>query len=424
MISDPQLAPSQEGVVDSASAIFGSDQWLMSEVGFDQIKSAVAAVKVGDTPKVKRGGGKDGAIGLIEVVGPVAYRDNWISEIFGWATVTGIQRQLKAFERDDEVSEVKMVYDTPGGVVTGAPETSLIIANYSKPISAFADSMCASLGYWYASQCNSLATTQLSVIGSIGIVMGYDTEKDEGQVFSKNAKHKQGSKESLSALVNEIEDMFIDYVANGRGVTSEHVIEHYGQGAVFTGLKAVEVGMADSISTLEDFIAGNSNPPAPSAISTSSIGADSGMSNDNNDAGGIPATEHEKAVAAARAAGKQEAEANHEQALKDAREQGKAEAKAEAEADAERISAITEAGKNKKPELVQKFIDDGTDAAKAVELLGLMDDVKTKGDLSARMDGSNPNVTDTGAAGSDDDEDAAKAKAEIDGWDDVYGGKD
>ena len=420
MSHDPK--PSPEGVIDSAAAIFGTDRWLMAEVGFEQIKSAVAAIRVGDSPKVRRGDAKQGDIGLIEVIGPVAYRDNWISEIFGWATVTGIQRQLKAFDQDDEIAEVKMVFDTPGGVVTGAPETSLIISNYSKPINAFADSVCASLGYWYASQCNTLSATQLSMIGSIGVVMSFDPDDKARNVYSKNAQHKQGSKESLSALVNDIEDMFVESVAIGRDVTPEHVVEHYGQGGIFTGLKAVEIGMADSISTLEDFIAGDSNPPAPSAISTSSTGANNGMKNDNNEAGGIPVKEHTDAVSAAREAGKKEAEASHQQALDDAREAGKAEAKAEAEAEASRVSAIREAGKNKKPEVVQKFIDDKTEAAQAVSLLELMDDVKNKGNLSARMNGTNPDITDTGGDDEDDDG-AAKAKAEIDGWDDVYGGK-
>ena len=260
------------------------------------------------------------------------------------------------------------------------------------------------------------------MIGSIGVVMSFDPDDKARNVYSKNAKHKQGSKESLSALVNDIEDMFIEAVASGRDVTPEHVAEHYGQGGIFTGLKAVEIGMADSISTLEDFIAGDSNPPAPSAISTSSTGANNGMSNDKNDAGGIPAKDHADAVTAAREAGKQEAEANHKQALEDAREAGRKEAQADAEAEASRVSAIKEAGKNKKPEVVQKFIDDKTDAAQAVSLLKLMDDVKTKGNLSARMDGTNPDITDTGSD-DDDDDDAAKAKAEIDGWDDVYGGK-
>lgn len=409
-----QQAPSSGRVDDSVSAIFGCDQWLMSEVGFDQVKTALSVVAAGDdsTTLVKKP--EPMARGVIHVFGPIAYRDNWISEIFGWSTVSGIQEQLKALEANDDVADVVMLFDTPGGVVTGAPETAELIANFSKPINAFTDSMCASLGYWLASQCNSLHTTKLAMIGSIGAVMEYNKrDKEDAKVFSKNAQHKQGSEESCKALVDEIEDMFVSAAASGRNVSVEDVISKFGQGAMFTGIKSVEVGMADSITTLEDFIANTqvSNSPAPSAISTSSTGANTGMKIDKNKAGGNPAGSNEQAIADAREAGKSDAEASNSEAVDNARTEER-----------ERISAISKAGVNKKPEVVQKFIDDGTDAEKAISILELMDDLKP-GQLADRMRGTNPDVTGSGGPEDEgDDDDKAAAKAEIGGWDDIYGG--
>ena len=50
--------------------------------------------------------------------------------------------------------------------------------------------------------------------------------------------------------------MFIDAVASGRGVKASVVREQYGQGRLIEAQRAVELGMADGIATLEEVASG------------------------------------------------------------------------------------------------------------------------------------------------------------------------
>ena len=57
-------------------------------------------------------------------------------------------------------------------------------------------------------------------------------------------------------MVDDIADVFIGRVASYRGVSAEHVLEHFGQGGILVGRNAVRAGLADDLGSLESIIAG------------------------------------------------------------------------------------------------------------------------------------------------------------------------
>lgn len=370
--------PSHEGVVVSGAIaeLFGGDQWLITEQGCRQLQAAaqvfVQGMAKAEAPEPYAGTVK----AVVPVVGPLARYQNWISDYMGWSTTEGIQTAVQALDADASVTEIVLMFDTPGGVAFGLPECSDVIAGCETRIVAYTSGMCASAGYWLASQCDAIYTGRLGMLGSIG-VRSYYYKGDGGDVVSKNAPKKLGSREQTQALVDEVETLFIETVAAGRGVTAQHVIDNYGAGDVMLGKAAVEAGLADDMTSLDDILAGTIGmPPVQSTISSSETGEP--MTTDKK-TGGIPTAEHEQAIADALENGKKEG--------------AKASTDAAVTAERERVSAIIEAGQGKPPGQVKTLIAKGIDAETAKELLAAAPDATTGGTLNTQMDGSNPDIT-------------------------------
>jgi hypothetical protein len=91
-----------------------------------------------------------------------------------------------------------------------------------------------------------------------------DTRKDpnKAEIVSAQSPNKRPDVTTGEgrALMQEMVDahaqVFIDDVAAFRGMTSDAVISDWNGGAVFIGAQAVERGMADSVGTMEEVIAG------------------------------------------------------------------------------------------------------------------------------------------------------------------------
>jgi len=77
-------------------------------------------------------------------------------------------------------------------------------------------------------------------------------------IVSRNAPLKKGRPESkawmdsMRAMLNEAETVFIDSVARGRGVTAKTVKQDFGQGSTMLATSALQSGMIDGIMRLDD----------------------------------------------------------------------------------------------------------------------------------------------------------------------------
>lgn len=74
---------------------------------------------------------------------------------------------------DPSISRVLLYVNSPGGSVTGTPETAARVAALAKikRVEAFVDVMCCSAGYYIASQARKIAAAPSAIIGSIGVYM-------------------------------------------------------------------------------------------------------------------------------------------------------------------------------------------------------------------------------------------------------------
>lgn len=365
-------------------AAIDNELWLITESALDQIRAI--AGRAHDVEAISKYAGANqsrdlvsivGSTAILNIRGPMARYSDMFSDISGMSSTEKLSAAFAELDADEQVSRIILEIDSPGGTVNGIAEFAELIASAATPVVSHITGLGASAAYWVASQTDAIYVSRTAITGSIGVRGEAPDKPGEKTIVSKYAPAKAGSASASKALIDRVETEFHEAVASGRGVTVEHVREHFGQGGVFVGGDAVDAGLADSVATLDQILAGTVGmPPVRRTTSTSDQGDP--MTPDKN-TGGITTAEHEQAIADAREAGKAEGlQASAETAVT---------------AERERVTAIIAAGQGKPAKQVETLIAKGIDAETAVEILASAPDAITGGTLSAQMDGTNPTIT-------------------------------
>ena len=205
-----------------------------------------------------------GDTAVVPVIGPIFPRVSLVNASAGGTGLDAIMADLRVALASTAVDRIVMVYDTPGGVVSGMGEAAEAIRAAGKPVTAYVTGMAASAGYWLASQAREIVADRAAMLGNIGVVASVSRQEAPAQdgrrsheVVSSNAPNKRPdptTEEGRAALqehVDAIERVFMADVARGRNVTLATVRAEFGRGATVAAARAVELGMADRIGTLE-----------------------------------------------------------------------------------------------------------------------------------------------------------------------------
>jgi hypothetical protein len=130
--------------------------------------------------------------------------------------------------------------------------------------------MAASAAYWIATAADVLITPDTGIVGSIGTVLtltdytDYDAKRGIKQIdiVSSQSPNKRPDfrtpegKAVYQKLVDDLSAVFIDTVAENRGVDVETVLSRFGAGAMVVAGRALEAGMIDEIEDLESLTKG------------------------------------------------------------------------------------------------------------------------------------------------------------------------
>lgn len=204
----------------------------------------------------------------------VLYADG---EITGGSGEDGITdghfcRLIAKVRADSTIKAVVFRVNSPGGDAQAAEliRNEMTLLSQVKPVIASYGSYAASGGYWISAGCDKIYTNSTTLTGSIGvfsIVPDFSKIVKEklhvNPVTISSNKHsdmlslmKPFDAEELNYMqssVEQIYDKFLGIVAEGRGMTTDAVNE-LAQGRVWTGVQAVENGLADECGTLSDAI--------------------------------------------------------------------------------------------------------------------------------------------------------------------------
>jgi len=192
----------------------------------------------------------------IAIAGPLLDEPYWLYDAFGirYSDYQTITAQVREAEAAADVTRIELDVDSPGGMVRGVFAAADVIKGTTKPVDAVVSGMAASAGYLLASQADRIiATDRADEFGSIGVAIDAYVSPRLVSVASTNAPNKrpdlstEQGKASVREHLDQIHDLFVDAVVQGRGVSASTVNERFGRGGLLLARKAVQVGMIDEL---------------------------------------------------------------------------------------------------------------------------------------------------------------------------------
>ena len=187
------------------------------------------------------------------------------SNVFAATTVSNAVHDAV---EDPEIDGIILRIDSPGGSALASEELWYSIhhaRDHEKPIIASFSDVAASGGYYVAVATDAIVSSPGTLTGSIGV---FALRPIWGGVFDElgitvesltRGRHadyllstlppSEGSRKRLQATVLDIYQLFVERVAEGRDLDVSRV-DALGQGRVWTGAQAFEVGLVDELGGL------------------------------------------------------------------------------------------------------------------------------------------------------------------------------
>lgn len=261
------------GLVDSLKYYDELLAELQSRTGAKKIKDIEFASlsKYNKVPKQK----SDDEKGLAKEKIAVVYASGEIVMGEGDGSNIGaasMARTIREIRNDDKIKAIVLRVNSPGGSALASEIIwrEVKLAKETKPLIVSMGDYAASGGYYIACAADTIVASSNTLTGSIGVFgVLFNIQKllnDKiGLTFDRVNTNKHSDigsmtrkmeKEEEAYILNSIEAVyatFTQHVAEGRGLTVEKVDE-IGQGRIWSGINAKELGLVDVIGGLEDAI--------------------------------------------------------------------------------------------------------------------------------------------------------------------------
>ena len=182
---------------------------------------------------------------------------------------------LRQARHDDKVKAVVLRIDSPGGSAYASEiigQEIRLLREAGKPVIASMGSVAASGGYWIAAPANEIWAAPTTITGSIGIFGLLHTAEDalpalglnvDGVGTTELAGLSAGlplfkgldpkAKDLFQLLIERGYTEFLTMVGENRNMTNTEV-DAVAQGRVWTGTKALELGLVDKLGNIDDAI--------------------------------------------------------------------------------------------------------------------------------------------------------------------------
>ncbi len=183
-----------------------------------------------------------------------------------------IVQQLKKYRENSNVRAIVLRVDSPGGGVSASQEIYEEVKKtreYGKPIVVSMGAVAASGGYYVSLGASRIVANPGSITGSIGVISQFmhinalldkigvtsttiksGKLKDAGSPFRKP---NDDDKKYFQEMIEDIYDQFVSAVAKERKL-DKALVKKYADGRVFTGRKAYELKLIDTLGTYQDAI--------------------------------------------------------------------------------------------------------------------------------------------------------------------------
>lgn len=184
-----------------------------------------------------------------------------------------LSKTIRKAREDENVKAIVLRVNSPGGsaVASAIIGRELDLTKEVKPIIVSMGNYAASGGYWISAKADYIFADPTTLTGSIGVFgtfpnaqgflnnkigLTFDAAKtnknaDFGSITQPLTEFQYGK---LQEMVVKTYNDFTGRVAEGRGLTQSYV-DSIGQGRVWAGADAIEIGLVDKLGDMEDAIA-------------------------------------------------------------------------------------------------------------------------------------------------------------------------
>jgi len=221
----------------------------------------MAYVAVRGEGRTHKGAPSGPKIGIVELKGVIGAGSSDDDE-----GVRGLREaeQIRDFAQDDEIKAIVVRIDSPGGAVGASQEIWAQVkkAREQKKVVCSQGDLAASGGYYISVACDEIVSNPGTLTGSIGVISTF-MDARELAAWAKVQPHTVATGKFKAAgsplreftaddrayfetLLGEVYEQFVAAVAEGRKKKVEE-IKPLADGRVFTGAKAKELGLVDSL---------------------------------------------------------------------------------------------------------------------------------------------------------------------------------
>ncbi|MGD0767519.1 MAG: signal peptide peptidase SppA [Tepidisphaeraceae bacterium] len=219
-------------------------------------------------------GSKSDKVAIVEVEGDLL--DQRAGGLFqaGENPLSLFAQELDQIADDDSVKAVVLRVNSPGGSVTTSDTMYDVLLRFRakthKPVVAAAMEVDASGAYYVSCAADRIVVSPTSIVGSIGVIfesfniettldrIGVEVNaiksaplKDMGSPY----KHlTPQARQVMQDMVDEYYGRFKNVVATSRGIKDSAALDAVTDGRVFSGDRAVALGLADQTGRLDDAI--------------------------------------------------------------------------------------------------------------------------------------------------------------------------
>lgn len=194
-------------------------------------------------------------IGIVEIYGVIADSRQVIE-------------QLHDFRDNDSIKALVLRVDSPGGGVGPSQEIydEVLALDELKPVVVSMGSVAASGGYYVAAAAREIIANPGTITGSIGVIMEFANFQEllekiglSSEVVKSGAYKDIGSptremsaaeRKILQDLIDDVHNQFVSSVAEGREL-DEQAVRAIADGRIFSGRRAMELGLVDSMGNLQ-----------------------------------------------------------------------------------------------------------------------------------------------------------------------------
>jgi len=188
--------------------------------------------------------------------------------------VSRFTQEMEKAAADPAVKAVVLRVNSPGGTVTASDIMYETVQRFKqkthKPVVASLQDLAASGAYYVSCSADKIVAHPTSVVGSIGVIFNtFNFEGTMAKIGAKSDAIKSGplkdmgspfreldpqSRAVMQAMVDEYYKRFVSVVTTNRPIKGEDTVKLVTDGRVFSGTRAVELGLADRTGLLDDAI--------------------------------------------------------------------------------------------------------------------------------------------------------------------------